>query len=241
MIHPELHGSPVALDRLQDRGLRLRRDGDDNARFATLNSMFIVGTANGFVSNILGEDLNNDGDNTDPGEGDFIPNLALDKGILALPGGPSANDKAPFSFDTNKGGFLGLRQIAVQAGAAQAFGCTGCQFARMFGHGRGDHQTVADWRIQFVGHTCHQRTQGRKLVAPHQFFLGAREPVERGRIDFEIGECLPAVHCHRPSTRDSLATEIDHQMIAADRGDERVEFPWQEASLDVEEKARDGD
>jgi hypothetical protein len=42
MIHPELHGSPVALDRLQDRGLRLRRDGDDNARFATLNSMFIV-------------------------------------------------------------------------------------------------------------------------------------------------------------------------------------------------------
>ena len=75
----------------------------------TFNSMFVVGTANGFVSNILGEDLNNDGDNTDPGEGDVIPNGALDKGILALPGGPSANDKAPFSLDTNNGGFTGLR------------------------------------------------------------------------------------------------------------------------------------
>ncbi|HET9207570.1 MAG TPA: SapC family protein [Burkholderiaceae bacterium] len=42
MIHPELHRNPVALDRQQDRGLRLRRDADDNARFATLNSMFVV-------------------------------------------------------------------------------------------------------------------------------------------------------------------------------------------------------
>ena len=77
----------------------------------TFSSMFIVGSSpiTGFVSNILGEDLNNDGDNTDPGEGDFIPNLTLDKGILALPGGPSANDKAPFSFDTNNAGFVGLR------------------------------------------------------------------------------------------------------------------------------------
>jgi hypothetical protein len=42
MIHPELHPNPVALDRQRDRGLRLRRDSDDNARFAALNSMFIV-------------------------------------------------------------------------------------------------------------------------------------------------------------------------------------------------------
>ena len=42
MIHPELHRNPVALDRQQDRGLRLRRDADDNAHFAALNSMFIV-------------------------------------------------------------------------------------------------------------------------------------------------------------------------------------------------------
>ncbi|HZM70317.1 MAG TPA: thrombospondin type 3 repeat-containing protein [Candidatus Cryosericum sp.] len=76
----------------------------------TFDSMFIVGTANGFVSNILGEDLNNDGDNVDPGEGDILPNGAVDKGILFAAGGPTpGSDKAPFNFDLNNGGFLGLR------------------------------------------------------------------------------------------------------------------------------------
>jgi hypothetical protein len=42
MIHPELHKTPVALDRQQHRLLRFKRDGDDLARFATLNSMFVL-------------------------------------------------------------------------------------------------------------------------------------------------------------------------------------------------------
>jgi len=42
MIHPELHTHPVALDRQQHRLMRFQRDGDDSARFAALNSMFIV-------------------------------------------------------------------------------------------------------------------------------------------------------------------------------------------------------
>jgi hypothetical protein len=42
MIHPELHTNPVALDRQQHRALRFKREGDDTARFARLNSMFIV-------------------------------------------------------------------------------------------------------------------------------------------------------------------------------------------------------
>lgn len=42
MIHPELHTQPVAIDRERHRLLRLRRDVDDHARFATLNSCFIV-------------------------------------------------------------------------------------------------------------------------------------------------------------------------------------------------------
>jgi len=42
MIHPELHTNPVALDREKHRLLRLRRDLDDSAHFATLNSCFVV-------------------------------------------------------------------------------------------------------------------------------------------------------------------------------------------------------
>jgi hypothetical protein len=42
MIHPELHTKPVALDRQQHRLMRLKRDANDNARFARLNSMFVV-------------------------------------------------------------------------------------------------------------------------------------------------------------------------------------------------------
>ena len=42
MIHPELHTNPVALDRQQHRLMRFQRDGDSIARFAALNSMFVV-------------------------------------------------------------------------------------------------------------------------------------------------------------------------------------------------------
>ena len=42
MIHSELHTQPVALDREQHRSLRFKREGDDTARFSTLNSMFVV-------------------------------------------------------------------------------------------------------------------------------------------------------------------------------------------------------
>jgi hypothetical protein len=42
MIHSELHTKPVALDREQHRLMRFKRDGDDTARFAALNSMFVV-------------------------------------------------------------------------------------------------------------------------------------------------------------------------------------------------------
>jgi hypothetical protein len=76
----------------------------------TFSSMFIAGTAGGLVTNTLGEDYNNDGDNTDPGESDVLPNGMLDKGILNAPGGPTPGvDKAPFNFDSNPGGFLGVR------------------------------------------------------------------------------------------------------------------------------------
>jgi hypothetical protein len=42
MIHPELHTKPVALDRQRHRLMRLKRDANDNAHFAKLNSMFVV-------------------------------------------------------------------------------------------------------------------------------------------------------------------------------------------------------
>jgi hypothetical protein len=44
MIYPQLHANPVALDRGQHRLLRLRRDVNDHARFATLNSCFVIGS-----------------------------------------------------------------------------------------------------------------------------------------------------------------------------------------------------
>jgi len=42
MIHPELHTQPVALDREKHRLLRLRRDANDQARFAQLTSSFVI-------------------------------------------------------------------------------------------------------------------------------------------------------------------------------------------------------
>ena len=68
----------------------------------------------GLVRNTLGEDLNNN-NIRDPGE-DIIPNGQLDKGILALAGGPSANDKAPFNFDTSGGGFNAFRHPSSETG-----------------------------------------------------------------------------------------------------------------------------
>jgi hypothetical protein len=92
-------------------------------------------TDGGVVRNILGEDLNNN-NIKDLGE-DTIPNNVLDRGILALAGGPSSGDKVPFSFDTNNGGFVPLRHPNSEAGLAgnlvlweyQASGMCGFQTA----------------------------------------------------------------------------------------------------------------
>ena len=76
----------------------------------------------GVVRNILGEDLDNNGVFSGT-ERNVIPNVdgsgipILDKGILALPGGPSANDKVPFAFDTNNGGFVPFRHPNSEAGS----------------------------------------------------------------------------------------------------------------------------
>jgi len=80
----------------------------------TFSTMWL--TDGGLVRNTLGEDLNNN-NIRDPGE-DIIPNSALDRGILALATGPSAGDKAPFTLDTNNGGFVPLRHPNSEAGLA---------------------------------------------------------------------------------------------------------------------------
>jgi len=82
----------------------------------TFNTMFVAGTSGGLVSNTLGEDLNNNSI-LDAGE-DTLPNNLLDRGVLALAGGPSVNDKVPFSFDANSGGWLGLRHPFSRPGGA---------------------------------------------------------------------------------------------------------------------------
>ncbi|MFI5040561.1 MAG: thrombospondin type 3 repeat-containing protein [Acidimicrobiales bacterium] len=68
----------------------------------------------GVVWNTLGEDVNNNAV-LDPTE-DTIPNGVLDKGILALPSGPSAGDKVPWNFDTGNGGFTAFRHPNSEAG-----------------------------------------------------------------------------------------------------------------------------
>ncbi|HUD71135.1 MAG TPA: thrombospondin type 3 repeat-containing protein, partial [Dongiaceae bacterium] len=71
-------------------------------------------TDGGLVRNTLGEDLNNNGIR-DAGE-DIIPNAQLDKGVLALASGPSANDKVPFNFDTSSDGFNTFRHPSSETG-----------------------------------------------------------------------------------------------------------------------------
>ena len=75
----------------------------------TFNTMFIPGTAAGLVTNTLGQDLNGDG-SLDNNERDLIPNGVLDLGILAAASGPTpGQDKVPFNFDLNNGGWNGFR------------------------------------------------------------------------------------------------------------------------------------
>jgi hypothetical protein len=81
---------------------------DEDVTFA---SMFVAGTAQGRVTNTLGEDLDGDGV-FDAGE-DVIPNNVMDRGIVVSPTGPTTQgpngDYAPFNFDFNNGGFFPVR------------------------------------------------------------------------------------------------------------------------------------
>src|SRR5262249_18419291 len=60
------------------------------------------------ISNTLGEDINNNGTNTDPGEGDITPNGLVDHGIL-VSSNPLDTHKVPWNFDKNNGGWFGVR------------------------------------------------------------------------------------------------------------------------------------
>jgi hypothetical protein len=82
----------------------------------TFSTMFVPNSVNGFISNTLGEDLNNNGTNTDAGETDIIPNNLVDKGIL-LSTNPADAHLVPWDFDHATplaptrvgGGWIGLR------------------------------------------------------------------------------------------------------------------------------------
>jgi hypothetical protein len=82
----------------------------------TFSTMFVANSVNSFVSNTLGEDLNNDGDNLDAGEGDVIPNGTLDRGILNSTTPADPLHKVPFDFDRNSGGWIGLRHPDSKVG-----------------------------------------------------------------------------------------------------------------------------
>ncbi|HEU4400624.1 MAG TPA: thrombospondin type 3 repeat-containing protein [Candidatus Polarisedimenticolia bacterium] len=93
------------------------------------SSMFIAGavppgspagTLPTLVSNTLGEDLNNN-NSLDPNEVDIIPNGVLDRGILAQASGATpGQDKIPWSFDANNGGFTAYRHASSQTGSVTA-------------------------------------------------------------------------------------------------------------------------
>jgi hypothetical protein len=83
-------------------------------------------SAPGVPSNVLGEDLNNN-NVLDVGERDIQPGPpsggpagAPDRGILALPGGPSAGDKVPWSFDQSDGGWKSYRHPGSRLGTLVA-------------------------------------------------------------------------------------------------------------------------
>jgi hypothetical protein len=81
----------------------------------TFSTMFVANSVNGFISNTLGEDLNNNGV-LDNGETDVVPNGSLDKGIL-LSTSPADAHLVPWNFDHSTplaptrvgGGWLGFR------------------------------------------------------------------------------------------------------------------------------------
>ena len=87
---------------------------DEDVTFAT---MFVPNSVNSLISNTLGEDLNNNGNNSDPGEGDIIPNGAVDRGFLVSTN-PADVHKAPFNFDQNNGGWIGLRHPDSKVGTS---------------------------------------------------------------------------------------------------------------------------
>ena len=83
----------------------------------TFSTMFVPNSVNGFISNTLGEDLNNNGVLDTPTEADIIPNGVLDRGILASTNPADTNHKVPWDFDRNNGGWIGFRHPDSKPGS----------------------------------------------------------------------------------------------------------------------------
>ncbi|HEU4403032.1 MAG TPA: thrombospondin type 3 repeat-containing protein, partial [Candidatus Polarisedimenticolia bacterium] len=92
----------------------------------TFNTMFVAGavppgspagTSPTLISNMLGEDLNNNGVR-DLNEIDLIPNGALDHGILAAQSPTDPSLDVPWNFDQNSGGWNPFRHASSRPGNA---------------------------------------------------------------------------------------------------------------------------
>jgi hypothetical protein len=86
---------------------------DEDLTFASMN---IVGTTTGLVTNMLGEDLNNNGAR-DGGEPDVIPDGVLNRGILTNAVG-TTTPMAPFNFDLHNGGWTSFRSPFSRPGGS---------------------------------------------------------------------------------------------------------------------------
>ncbi|HZN03023.1 MAG TPA: thrombospondin type 3 repeat-containing protein, partial [Candidatus Polarisedimenticolia bacterium] len=86
------------------------------AEDATFSSLFSgSGAPAGHFTNELGEDLNLSG-SLEFAERDFIPNAAVDRGILNSNNPADPAHRAPWSFDSNNGGWLSLRHSGSKVG-----------------------------------------------------------------------------------------------------------------------------
>ncbi len=92
---------------------------DEDVTFSTLFTTGVTINGTPTITNLLGEDLNNNGV-LDPNEMDIIPNSTLDRGILFSATGPSSGDKVPWHFDTGNGGWVPVRHPGSTPGTLTA-------------------------------------------------------------------------------------------------------------------------
>ncbi|HEV8702312.1 MAG TPA: thrombospondin type 3 repeat-containing protein, partial [Candidatus Polarisedimenticolia bacterium] len=202
----------------------------------TFSSMFVPGTTIGgtpTVTNILGEDLNNNG-LLDASEADIIPNGTLDRGILLAASGPSSGDEVPWRFDSTDGGWVPIRHPGSTANAISDNPMWEYKTSGLCGFQTSQGGVYGMW------HTDDGVADSPGATACHNFAIPNNSATEaRAELVFDILHSPIIAKVHQQNDARGFAYGVEFQRFGVNLNDQVINAAYSGGGINIDNNVDD--